>query len=348
MSTRFQDASYRQQIAQLTQRMESQTRKAFLAAIDDIRSRVVLRRVRDALVAGDVSAVVTALNLEAAAYAPLHQAVTTAYTQGGQWQVDSVVWRDPTTLSNVAVRWDMTNPRVRQWLENYSSTRITGDLIDDQVLAVQRVISSGYNLGRGPNDIALDIVGRIGANGRRAGGVLGLSEQMAGWSTNMREYLTTDPARALRMSKRDRRFDATIIRAIEIGKPLTKNQIDRIVGRYEDRLLKLRGDTIGRTETAQAVNASRTEAMRQGMDKAGVTDDMVTKTWYHGGIAPSGKERFEHIMLHKESVRGLNTPFMVGGYQPMQYPLDPAAPADQVVNCRCSYMVNVAYERMAV
>ena len=347
MSTRFFDASLRQQIRSLTANMEPATRRAFLASIEDIRSRVVLRRVRDALEAGNVSAVVSALNLEAAAYAPLQQAVLAAYAQGGQWQMDNVVWRDPNTLSKVVVRWDMTNPRATDWLANYSSTKITGDLIDDQVQAVQRVIAAGYNLGRGPNDIALDIVGRIGANGRRTGGVVGLSEQMAGWSTNMRTYLTNDPARALQMTKRDRRFDATIRRALENDKPLTRTQINRMVARYEDRLLKLRGNTIGRTETAQAVNAARIEAMRQGMVKAGITDDMIDKIWFHGGPAPSGKERFEHIMLHKQEVQGINTPFMVGGIVPMQYPLDPAAPVDQVANCRCSYQISVAYEKMA-
>ena len=347
MSTRFRDASIRQQIRNLTATMEPATRRAFLASIEDIRSRVVLRRVRDALEAGNVSAVVSALNLEASAYAPLQQAVLAAYAQGGQWQMDNVVWRDPNTLSKVVARWDMTNPRATDWLANYSSTRIAGDLLNDQIQAVQRAISAGYNLGRGPNEIALDIVGRIGENGRRTGGVIGLSDQMAGWSTNMRTYLTNDPRRALQMTKRDRRFDATINRAIKTDKPLTRTQINRMVARYEDRLLKLRGNTIGRTETAQAVNAARMESMRQGMAKAGITDDMITKIWYHGGPAPSGKERFEHIMLHKHEVQGINTPFMVGGVVPMQYPLDPAAPVDQVANCRCSYQISVAYEKMA-
>jgi hypothetical protein len=264
MRNNFRDASYRQQIAQLTQSMEASARKAFLASIADIKSRVVLRQVRDALKAGDVSAVVSALNLDAAAYAPLSQAVAGAYGEGGAWQVDAVKWKDPQTLASVVVRWDMTNPRATQWLAEYSSSRITGGLIEDQVAAVRRVISTGYDLGRGPNDIALDIVGRIGQNGRRQGGVLGLSDQMTEWSGNMRRYLAEDPARALNM-KLGQREKTAIQAALREERPLTKKQIDTIVGRYENNLLRLRGETIGRTETAQAVNAGRTEAMRQGL-----------------------------------------------------------------------------------
>jgi hypothetical protein len=344
MRNNFRDASYRQQIAQLTQSMEASARKAFLASIADIKSRVVLRQVRDALKAGDVSAVVSALNLDAAAYAPLSQAVAAAYGEGGAWQVDAVKWKDPQTLAKVVVRWDMTNPRATQWLADYSSSRITGGLIEDQVAAVRRVISTGYDLGRGPNDIALDIVGRIGPNGRRQGGVLGLSEQMTEWSGNMRRYLAEDPARALNM-KLGQREKTAIQAALREERPLTKKQIDTIVGRYENNLLRLRGETIGRTETAQAVNAGRTEAMRQGLAKTGIPDDYVTKIWYHGGY--SVNERPDHVAMDRKKVRGMNTPFMVGGFVPMQYPLDPSAGADQNVNCRCSYMVNIDYERTA-
>lgn len=340
----FLDASERQQIAALVEGMEPKTRRAFLDAIEDIRSNVTLKRIIDALEQGNVNAAIDALNLEAAAYKSLIDQIADVYDQAGLWQIAAVTWRNQ-QLDRIVVRWDMTNPRAQQWLLNYSSERITGELIQEQRDAVRIAIEGGYAQGKGPRDIALDVVGRVGANGRRQGGVIGLNAPQSQWLTNLRGYLQSDPQRALSM-KLGKRDKDTIRRAIDAGNPLTRKQIQAISNRYERRLQKLRGDTIGRTETAQAVNAARMEAMQQGIDKAGISPDMVEKEWFHAGPAASGRERPEHIALNRTTVQGLNTPFLAGSV-PMQYPLHPNSPAEQVINCRCSWQARIDWSRMA-
>jgi len=339
--TLFRDATYQQQIRQLIAKQEPEVRRAFLAAIEDIRDRVTLRRLRDAIAAGDIDAAIRALNLEVAAYGQFSAAISNTYAQAGAATIAGVSWRFP-DMSRAVVRWDFDNPRARNYLLEWSSRKITGDLIPSQIQAVRGAIEAGYRLGRGPRDIALDIVGRMGANGKRTGGILGLNGPQQQWVSNMRGYLANDPARALsmRLSENDK---AIIRRAMEKG--LTAKQQDAILTRYERGLLKLRGDTIARTETAQSVNAARQEAMRQGLDATGVPDSAVVKVWKHAGDAK--RERPDHAEMHNEEVIGLETPFILPDGTQCLYPLDPTLPAEHSINCRCSYFVRIDYASLA-
>lgn len=357
MSTPIRDASLLQQIERLTSDMEARARREFLASIQDIKDRTILREIRDALARNDVEAAIRAIGIENAAFRAFQAALVEAYTAAALLQTRSVVWRGPPPpstfagpsdppLSRVTVRFDLDNPGARQWLADMSSTRIT-NIVRQQEDMIRQAIEAGYAQGRGPNDIARDIIGRVGPNGRRVGGLLGLSEPQSQWVQNMRQYLAKDPARALQMMRRDRRFDRTIQRAIREERRLSAAQINRMVSAYERRLLALRGETIARTETSQAVSAARFEAMRQGLEKAGLSEDLVVKKWFHAGPAMNNGERVDHMMLNRTEVRGLNTPFLPSGV-PMLHPHDPNAPAEQVINCRCGWTISVDYARLAV
>lgn len=59
-------------------------RRAFLAAIADIKSEAQLAMVAGALERGDMDAVYHALNLRAEMFAPLDDALRAAYLQGGR------------------------------------------------------------------------------------------------------------------------------------------------------------------------------------------------------------------------------------------------------------------------
>ena len=165
--------------------------------------------------------------------------------------------------------------------------------------------------------------------------------------SNMRSRLLSgDPdelRKVLRMTKRDRRFDAAIRRAIASGKPMTVSQVDRLTQRYSARLLKLRGDTIARTETARAVEAGRMDAFRQGMNGANIPPQAVYREWLHGGPAPS-MARPDHAAMHKRKIVGLDEPWIVGGAL-MMYPLDTSMGAgpEHIVNCRCMQNIRIDY-----
>jgi hypothetical protein len=119
-------------------------------------------------------------------------------------------------------------------------------------------------------------------------------------------------------------------RAIESGTPLDEATINRLVGRYEDRLLDLRGQTVGRTEALASLNEASDEALRQAVDEGLAPPDAVKRIWDATGDL---RTRPDHVAADGQP-RGLDEPFIVGGMS-MMHPGDPAGGAANVINCRC-------------
>jgi len=333
-------------LEELIAKQEPATRRAFLAAIARIKSDVQIGRLRDALQRGDIEGAIDAIGVDNAAYRAFAAELGKSFDDGGNIVVTGATWRFP-DMSKAVVRWDMDNPQATAALRSVTSDLVTA-VTAEQRETLRIAISEMYSEGQGPQTMIARLVGRVGKDGKRQGGIVGLNGPQAQWVANMRRYLTEDPAKALDMARRDKRFDRTIAKAIRTDKRLTVAQIDKIVSAYANRLLDLRGWTIARTETARAVEMAKAEAWRQGIAKTGIPQELVWKEWVHGGPAISGRERPEHIALHKDRVYGLETPFLVGG-DFMLHPHDSSlgAGADQIINCRCVSFYGIDYARLA-
>jgi hypothetical protein len=330
------------QLEELKKKYGRRVANAFADAISDVKSRVVLARLVEALDRGDIDAALDLLNITPNMFANLRQEVAAFYNEAGQAVMSAIVATAPRATKAV-LRWDAADPVAEDYLRNVLGQHITR-IADDTRGAVRVALSEGFARGQGPRQIALDVVGRIGPNGRRTGGVLGLNGPQEQWVSNMRTYLRNGELdKVLRMSKRDRRFDRTIMRLMEEGKQPTAKQIEQWTGRYSDRLLKLRGDTIARTETATAQERSRVDAHREALGQAGLPDDYTVKKWFHGGGGMRPRET--HVAENEDVVRGLNTPFtLISGVQ-IQHPHDPNAPAEEVINCTCTYTIRIDWRR---
>lgn len=331
----------------LLKKMEPQVAAAFQRAVANIINSSQLNRIISAIERNDINAAIRAIDLDAAAYAELNAAVRAAYAQAGAVVVANTVWRGA-DARKVVIYWNATNPRAERWLTEVSSqfvTRITNEMRE----VIRGAITSGYAQGVGPRQIGLDLVGRIGAGGRRTGGIIGLSRPQSIAVEGMRRRLRSgeDMEYIFGLTKRDKRYDSMIRKAIDGGYRLSDAQIDKITGRYSDRLLKLRGDTIARTETAQAVEAARQEAFEQWKDKTGISDQFITRRWDHAGGGKSSRDW--HMEMNGMTVQGLDTPFVTPRGARLMYPCDTSlgAGAAEVVNCRCmvSYVIN--YKAMA-
>lgn len=297
--------------------------RAFADAISELRNSVVMRRVIEQLERGDIEGALDAIGLDESVFSTVRRELAEALAESGTALVAGVKF-DPPGETRAVVRWNVGNPEAVRALNEWLGGRIT-QITEDAREATRAALSEGFARGQGPRQIALDVVGRVGPNGRRSGGVLGLNQQQAQYVRNMRGYLESGDLRSvLRMSKRDRRFDGTIRRLLAEGKTPTKAQIDKWTGRYSDRLLKLRGDTIARTETASAVEQGRFDGFRQGMDAKGYPYQYAIKEWRHGGGGM--KPRVQHVAEDEMIVRGLFTPFVMPDGTQLLYPHDPAAP----------------------
>lgn len=320
----------------LMRKMEPQVARAFIAAIRDLTSNVRFNDLVAAIERNDIEAAIRAIDMEPAVFARLTGTIAESFSAGGAIVAGGTAWQG-TTGGRVVVRWDMANPRAEKYIREMNS-KITGWFTNEAREIIRDTMADGYALGRGPRQIGLELVGRVTPTGRQ-GGVVGLSAPQAKYVQNMRRYIESgDITSYLNMTKRDKRYDAMVKRG-----DLSTAQIDKITQRYSDRLLKLRGDTIARTETAQAVEAGRFEAFEQYQEKTGVPDEAIVRRWDHAGGKTS---RDWHSVMNGMEVIGLSQPFITPRGAELMFPCDTSlgAGADEVVNCRCMQTIRINYK----
>lgn len=326
-------AQLRRQFEELAAEWEPRVRDAFLSAVADIANRAELGRIIERLERGDIAGAIDAVHLDPSAYRALETALTGAFGAGGAATVSGMPVLHHPAGGQAVIRFDIRAPRAEAYLREHSAQLITR-IIDDQRSAIRSMLETGLREGRNPRSTTLDIVGRTSrATNSRTGGVIGLSGPQAQAVENARSALTSGDPSAMReylgLARRDRRFDGTVRKAIAAGKPLSAEVVSRITGRYADRLLALRGETIARTETLGALARSKEEAFRQAIDTGAIQAQQVKKVWQ---ATRDNRTRDTHRHVNGERV-GLDERFSNG----LLYPHEGGAPASETVNCRCSY-----------
>jgi hypothetical protein len=305
--------------------------KSFLNGTSDIADNARLAEIERAMQFGPEE-VIRIMNIDATAFNEFRAELLQVYGNSGIDTIAGGTWRYPNGARAV-VRWNTLSPRV----EAYARERIGGliqNITEETIGNVRNTIADGYALGRSRNRIATDLIGRL-QDGKRIGGVIGISEQQRQWVGNMRAVLMSDPIKALDYTKRDMRFDTVIKKAAKDGKPLSLAQIDRITAQYSDKLLKSRGLTIARTEAAKAVEEGKYEAWKQALEKTGIPEQFVIRTWNHRGRGV--KDRPSHVAMNGTSIRGLTFPFVLNDGTAMLTPHDTTygAGANNIINCDC-------------
>lgn len=313
--------------------MEDDIVKAFLAAVASIKSQAKIAELEAAIVANDLDAAFRAAGLRPGSWTLLTESVRSAYIEGGQFAAMTTVPK------RLGFQFNPTNPRALEWISTHSADLVV-ELNMKQRQAIRTIMTLGNEAGRNPRSVALDIVGRIGRTGRRQGGVIGLHEQFADYASNARRELQALDSNYFTRARRDRRYDAMVQRSIDSGKPLTRAEIDHIIGRYEDRLLQTRGESIAQTEALAGMNASADGAMQQVVEEGLAQQDAIEGTW---SSARDAKVRPDHAAANGQK-RMQGQPFNVGGYS-MRYPGDPSAPASQRARCRCVVRWDVDFSK---
>ncbi|TPK42305.1 MULTISPECIES: head morphogenesis protein [unclassified Mesorhizobium] len=325
----------RQRFEILVSQFEPALRAAFIEAIDDITSNIVLRRIVERLERGDINGAISAMNLDPAAFRPLDEAIRAAFNGGGVATVDQFpTLRDPSG-HRIVVRWDARNLAAEQWLQAHSAQLVTG-IVQDQQTAIRTALETGLARGDNPTKTAVAVVGRVSTvTGRREGGIIGLTGPQASFVATARdELLSGDPVQMrnyLERTRRDKRFDKTVAKAIADGKTVPAAMVDRITGRYADSLLKLRADTIGLHETFAALGASKDIAFRQQMEKGNLRADVVTKGWKH---TPQEHPRMQHVAMQGQVVP-FDQSFTAPDGTSIPYPHAPGVPTRHTLGCKC-------------
>jgi hypothetical protein len=233
--------------------------------------------------------------------------------------------------------FDHRLPAARQWVDTYAREAIDRTKRSDKDV-IRAAIGDGVEEGRNPRDIAIDLIGRKGPDGKRVGGMLGLNDEQAKWSTNAKRELESLDQRSaasyFSRRRRDKRFDKTIRRAIAEKKKLTDAQVAKISAAYDDNLLQLRAETIARTAATDALNAGRTQALDQAIAEGKMSATAVQRVWDSAG--PDGRTRDSHRSMDGQK-RGHNEPFVSPSGAKLRWPGDSGlgAGGSETIACRC-------------
>lgn len=330
--------SQQERIEALLAAWEPQLRDAFLASIRDIVDRARLADIIASLESGDLEGALRAVHVEPAAFLPLDIAIRQAFVEAGTATAVTIP-RAPAVEGQAVVvfRFDVRNLAAETWLQQHSSTAIV-EIVEDQRVAIRTALQEGMTRGDNPRTTALDVIGRVNPQtGRREGGIAGLTSQQAGYVASARAELASGDAKTMRnyltRERRDKRFDAVVLKAIKAGKPVDGATVSRLAGRYGDRLLALRGETIGRTESMASINQAHQEAYRQAVEKGTLRANLVRRVWV---ATRDGRTRDSHRKLNGDAV-GLNERFSNG----LMFPGDPSGPAAEIANCRCRLVIRI-------
>jgi hypothetical protein len=337
----------RQRLQALVDKFEPALQQAFLSAIDDLRNGVQIGVVAERLERGDIDGALRALNIEPAVFRLFEEGVREAYIGGGVAVTGALpAIRDPDG-QRVVVRFDARSPRAESFMQDLSGRNLR--VADDILLAARQHMTQGLLDGRNPRSVALDLAGRVNrATGRRTGGIIGMTSQQEAYVRDarailsdpdrIREYFAQDrttKAFKPRFTRTSRRFDREVTAAIKAGKALPAGRVDIITGQLSDSYLFLRAETIARTETIGALNASHRESFEQVIGTGRVQRNEVRKIWRS---TKDARTRDTHRGLDAESV-GFDEVFPNG----LRYPCDPLGAASEVINCRCSVDYRIDY-----
>ncbi|MEE4652839.1 hypothetical protein V2K79_12215 [Pseudomonas alliivorans] len=327
------------EVIQAIEGLEPAAQRAYLAQIAQSLDSVSVAEVERAIELGDESAVVAAVQI--GIFAALVEHLRTAYVKGAQTEAAGI------KAKGISKELDFHAAGPAGFMAEQAGRLVT-QASADQVVAVRAVMAYGSASGQSARKMALDLIGRISKQtGQRTGGVLGLSGGYAERVTLAKTQLLSGEKAMLRQYllrvRRDRRFDPTVRAAIKSGKPLDEEAVNKIAGRYADRLLATQAEMVAQTFVAESFNEGRDQAWRQVVARSNGRLSFI-KTWKSRG---DGKVRYSHILMNGQQV-DKDQPFISPRGALLMYPCDSSlgAPLSERARCRCTAEYSIVQLRI--
>lgn len=311
----------RDRLEELLSAQEETVRRAFLAFIAGVNDEKVLAHLADQLERGDLEGAMTTVDSYIVRFTDIvptiQQAVGIATAAELAETVSSVA---------IAIGFDASHPRAAQ-LARAARLNLVRELVDEQRAAIRQAVSRSFEEGVGTAGTA-----------RAFRGAIGLTSGQEQWVASFEGQLRGLDARVLSRALRDRRFDRTLERAVELRRPLTEAQISNMVERYRARALIYRSENIARTEAVRNTSLAREEALRQMIEQTGIATARVRRIW---NATRDARTRDAHREMQGQE-RAVEEPFLDGSGNSLMWPGDPSAPPETTINCRCTVTFSVA------
>lgn len=297
-------------------RQERRIREAFAAFVRDVKSPGVVSEIVALLQAGDTEAALQIVDT----YVTRMGAVIPRIFQDAAIAEAAVLAADLARIApRVAIAFDPTDVAAADLMRR-ASLEFVREFTDKQREAVRQAVTRSMISGAGPT-----------ATARAFRDAIGLTAYQEGVVERYRVLLERGSSEALDRDLRDKRFDGTIRRSLRERKPLEPAQVDRMVERYRERMLKSRAETIATTEGTRVTSEARDEAFRQAAEASGLDLSLVDEIW---NSTRDQRTRETHRAMNRQ-VRPFGVAFDSPSGAQLRYPGDPLAPAAEVIRCRC-------------
>lgn len=264
-------------------------REAFIQAVMRLRNSFDAARLRVALESGNVDTVLAELNLDAAIPATLGPALTAPLEDGFAEAGRAAPSHVPPALTGgqMQMRFDLTRPESTTFLRQYDMGLIK-QVSDDTRSAIRTIVQNAMQYGGHPTQQAKQIKSMIGLLPRQAQAV-----------SNYRGALEEEGRSA--------------------------DQVDRMADKYSDRLLRLRAETIARTETLRSSNQGQLASWKQAQSQ-GLLRSTFRAQWL---VTPD-----DRLCVYCAAVPAMNIGGVALGGM-FNTPLGPVMCPPLHPNCRC-------------
>lgn len=291
---------------ELTEKWSDELQKAFLSAVEDIKSDRDVRLIERAIERGDIQEALDIAGVDETYYSEFDLIIRQAFLAGGTAALGlfaNAFVRNPQT--QLLIRFNPVTRDAQQHIERHELALFT-NLKDRQREAISDVVTSGLEDRRSAAQIALDISGRVNRRtGKREGGVIGLTRSQV--------------KRLIKL----RRSGASQFKIKTLA----------------NQMLRQRAKIIADFSSRAQMNAAKFEAARQAVAASGIPATDTEKSWFS---RDDGKVRDSHVLLHATTV-SLNKPFVASTGAFMMHPHDTSlgAKGHDVIGCRCTFTVSL-------
>lgn len=322
------------QLDAILRELEPELRQALMEAFDGIRNDIDMTDLRNAVERGDLGGLLDNIESYFSTYAMVASNIFVRYGTSFAPTIEYV--DDDEFLTNDSNRQQRRAERALERRRERRARRARARFNAINAMpALQSVIAENVaRMTEETRQMARElIISGVGQRetARRIRESIGLSVPQAGYVENMRRRLeSNDPAELRAILKgqtlRDKRFDATIKKAIRTGGAIPPAQIQKMTDAYTRKLRRKRAEDVARAEAQQYAETAKFEAAKQA-------GGVVTKEWRHSRIWL--RARPDHVMMNGVKVVGLETPFVMPDGVAMQHAHDPVGGAKHNASCRC-------------
>jgi len=335
-------------------RFEGQLRNGFERAIDRLNDDFPFEEIVALIGQGEVEAAVRRIGLEPSAFSDFQKSTGEAFSAGAR---ETQAFIPPKRSSGGEIRKAQVkvnlgeggNPRAERAVDSLNTGVMRGldggpAITEEGKRSVQNHIRAGLSEGRNPRDVARDLRGRWDPKAKAyRGGILGLTDHQRQIVKRAEDQLRSGDKRELRKylgrKLRDKRFDRTVINAINNDQPIPEDKIRKMSEAYNRKFVAFRAEIVSRDQSLRALSFGQDEAFDQAIDQGVVNEDQIRRFWVTSSDERV-RESHQAIPALNRKGRKRGVPFETPTTT-LRYPRDPLGPPRLTIMCRCTLVPRI-------